>query len=113
MLRFVGDGDQKKFTKNPRRFSMQNSQANTKKIFTNIFWRAGTLLKILKASHRPQSLHNVFLAPRGSAGVATLRSSVVLALVQGDSKHERRLCLDVRAFPGLFGSLGVQSSAFN
>ena len=41
MLRFVGDGDQKKFTKNPRRFSMQNSQANTKKIFTKFFWRAG------------------------------------------------------------------------
>ena len=30
-LRFVGDGDQKKFTKNPRHLSMQNSQANTKK----------------------------------------------------------------------------------
>ena len=30
-LRFVGDGDQKKFTKNPRHFSMQNSQANPKK----------------------------------------------------------------------------------
>ena len=30
MLCFVGDGDQKKFTKNPRHFSMQNSQANTK-----------------------------------------------------------------------------------
>ena len=31
MLRFVGNGDQKKFTKNPRHFSMQNSQANTTK----------------------------------------------------------------------------------
>ena len=31
MLRFVGNGDQKKFTKNPGHFSMQNSQANTKK----------------------------------------------------------------------------------
>ena len=41
VLRFVGDGDQKKFTKNPRHFSMQNSQANTKKIFTKFFWRAG------------------------------------------------------------------------
>ena len=41
MLRFVGDGDQKKFTKNPRHFSMQNSQANTKKIFTKFFRRAG------------------------------------------------------------------------
>ena len=41
VLRFVGDGDQKKFTKNPRPFSMQNSQANTKKIFTKFFWRAG------------------------------------------------------------------------
>ena len=41
MLRFMGDGDQKKFTKNPRHFSMQNSQANTKKIFKKFFWRAG------------------------------------------------------------------------
>ena len=40
-LRFVGDGDQKKFPQNPRHFSMQNSQANTKKIFTKFFWRAG------------------------------------------------------------------------
>ena len=32
MLRFVGDGDQKKFTKNPRHFSMQISQAKRKKI---------------------------------------------------------------------------------
>ena len=30
VLPFVGNGDQKKFTKNPRLFSMQNSQANTK-----------------------------------------------------------------------------------
>ena len=41
VLRFVGDGDQKKFTRNPRHFSMQNSQANTEKIFTKFFWRAG------------------------------------------------------------------------
>ena len=41
VLRFVGNGDQKKFTKNPRHFSVQNSQANTKKIFTKCFWRAG------------------------------------------------------------------------
>ena len=32
VLRFVGDGDQKKFTKNPRHFSMQNSRVNTKNI---------------------------------------------------------------------------------
>ena len=41
VLHFVGDGDQKKITKNPRHFSMQNFQANTKKIFTKFFWRAG------------------------------------------------------------------------
>ena len=40
-LRFVGDGDQKKFTENPRHFSKQNSQADTKKRFTKFFWRAG------------------------------------------------------------------------
>ena len=41
----MGDGDRKKFTKNPRHFSMQNSQATTKKIFTNFFWRAGKVRK--------------------------------------------------------------------
>ena len=30
---------EKKITKNPLHFSMQNSQANTKKIFTKSFWR--------------------------------------------------------------------------
>ena len=35
VLRFVGDGDQKKFAKNPRHFSMQNSQANTEKYSQN------------------------------------------------------------------------------
>ena len=43
VLRFVGNGDQKKFTKNPRHFSMQNSQAKTEKIFTKCFWRAGNV----------------------------------------------------------------------
>ena len=41
VLRFAGNGDQKKLTKNPRNFSMQNSQANSKKEFTWVFWRAG------------------------------------------------------------------------
>ena len=41
VLRFVGNGDQKKITQNPCHFSMQNSQANTEKIFTKCFWRAG------------------------------------------------------------------------
>ena len=45
VLRFVGNGDQKNFTKNPRHFSMQNSQANTKKIFTKFIWRAGKVKK--------------------------------------------------------------------
>ena len=40
VLHFVGDGDQKKFTTNPRHFSMQNSQANSKKKSTIFFWRA-------------------------------------------------------------------------
>ena len=39
----------KKFTKNPRHFSMQNSQANTKKTFTKCFWRAG---KVAKQGHK-------------------------------------------------------------
>ena len=41
MLHFVGDGDQKKFTKNPRHFSMQNSQANSKKKVHKIVLESG------------------------------------------------------------------------
>ena len=52
VLRFVGDGEQKKFTKNPRHFSMQNSQANTKKIFTEFFWRAGKVTKQAKSYNK-------------------------------------------------------------
>ena len=37
----------KKFTKHPRHFSMQNSQANTKKKITKFFWRAGKLTMIV------------------------------------------------------------------
>ena len=41
VLRFVGNGDEKKFTKKPRHFSRQNSQASKKKYSQNVFWRAG------------------------------------------------------------------------
>ena len=44
VLRFAGNGDQKKITKNPRHFSMQNSQANTEKIFTEVVWRVGKVI---------------------------------------------------------------------
>ena len=36
-----GTETRKKFTKNPRHFSMRNSQANTLQLFTKCFWRAG------------------------------------------------------------------------
>ena len=53
VLCFPGNGDQKKFTKNPRPFSMQNSQANTKKIFTKCFWRAGeVIICVPKRTHQ-------------------------------------------------------------
>ena len=48
-----------KFTKNPRHFSMPKPQANTKKIFTKVFWRGGT----------PEKLGSEDWA-RGSGGVA-------------------------------------------
>ena len=35
--RFVGKGDHQKLTRNPRRFSMQNSQANMKKQYSHCF----------------------------------------------------------------------------
>ena len=60
MLRFVGNGDQKKFTKNPRRFSMQNSQANTEKIFTIIF------LESRQSKEMPEFFHKI------EAGESTL-----------------------------------------
>ena len=41
MLRLVGNGDQKKITRNRRHFSMQNSQENSKKNCTRVFWRVG------------------------------------------------------------------------
>ena len=37
---FCGRRRPEKFTKNPRHFSMQNSQADSKKKFTKCFWRA-------------------------------------------------------------------------
>ena len=48
VLRFVGNGDQKSFNKNPWRFSMQNSQASLKKKSTKVFWRAGRVKKHFK-----------------------------------------------------------------
>ena len=61
LLRFVGDGDRKKFTKNPRLFSTQNPQANSKRKSTKVFWGAskvtfsGISLKIA-----------IFIVPRGN-----------------------------------------------
>ena len=42
----MGNGDQRKFTKNPCHFSMQNSQANTKKKSTKVFWRVGKVIHL-------------------------------------------------------------------
>ena len=47
MLRFVGNGDQKKFTKNPRHFSMQNPQANPNKKSHKSFLGCGQSSKLL------------------------------------------------------------------
>ena len=57
MLHFVGDRDQKKFTKNPRHFSMQNSQANSKKKSTKCFWRA-VKVKIVKVAFQMVMVQN-------------------------------------------------------
>ena len=45
MLPFVGNGNQKELTKNPCHFTMRNSQANSKKKSTKVFWRAGKAKK--------------------------------------------------------------------
>ena len=65
VLRFPGNGDQKKFTKNPRPFSMQNSQANTKKIFTKFFWRAGKVMNSAFLAWENRQIHDGLWARRG------------------------------------------------
>ena len=91
VLRFVGDGDQKKFTKNPRHFSMQNSQANTKKIFTKFFWRAGRVTivnhcAIVKSLRVVNLRRVVLLVRRGSLGNSPDRQGGMSA---ERSSHER------------------------
>ena len=77
---FLGDRDQKKFTKNPRHFSIQNSQANAKKIFTKFFWRAG---KVSNWFGHAGGL-------RGHIDNAVSRSSGRVAVsVQGRRVHEQ------------------------
>ena len=49
---FRGKRRPEKITKNPRHFSMQNSQANTKKNSTKGFWRAGKVLKLTQSSFK-------------------------------------------------------------
>ena len=61
MLRIVGNGDEKKFTKNPRHFSMQNSQANSKKNSTKVFWRAGKVMIVQKGPFVHNSVCSQFL----------------------------------------------------
>ena len=55
MLRFVGNGDQKNFTKNPRHFSMQNSQVDSKKNSTKVCWRVGKVNECQSAHARTVS----------------------------------------------------------
>ena len=62
MLRFVGNGDQKKFTKNPRHFSMQNSQANTDKQIHKLFLERRQSNKSLALQVQPDS--DLKLPPR-------------------------------------------------
>ena len=52
---FRGRWRPEKFTKNPRHFSMQNSQANTKKLFTKVFWRARKVMydRVLPEDYTP------------------------------------------------------------
>ena len=65
VLRFVGNGDQKKFTKNPRPFSMQNSQANSKKKSTKVFWRAGKVTFFVCMKSQGRKRHpNIKILPR-------------------------------------------------
>ena len=75
VLRFVGDGEQKKFTKSPCHLSMQNSQANAKKYSQNSSWRAGKVSSCdAPATHSKlqKELQWGFshtLEPRGGGGV--------------------------------------------
>ena len=78
VLRFVGDGDQKNFTKNPRHFSMQNSQANTKKKIHKI------LLESRQSKEEDEGLHSL------------LRWHVFTTILSRSSKPHRGLPSTIR-----------------
>ena len=64
MLRFVGNGDQEKFTENPRHFSMQHAQANSTKKSTKVFWRAGKVM----IQNPNRAISRKVVAEQGGAG---------------------------------------------
>ena len=55
---FRGKRRPEKFTRNPRHLSMQNSQANTRKIFTKFFWRAGKVILVASDSKQNYCKNN-------------------------------------------------------
>ena len=77
MLRLVENGDQKKFTRDPRQFSIQNSQATSKKKFKKVFWRAGKVkftaikgdasrLRVLNGDHKSFTIDTEIKAKRNN-----------------------------------------------
>ena len=71
MLLFAGNGDQKKFTKNPRHFSMQDSQANSKKKSTE----SGQSNVVIKVNEGFQFIglcgHSKYMIMKEGRGLAT------------------------------------------
>ena len=74
MLRFVGNGDQKKFTKNPAVFQCKIPR-QTRKIFTKLFWRAGnvTIFPGEKGPHRSAKKISLLESPGHLFGETPLR----------------------------------------
>ena len=104
VLRFVGNGGQKKFTKNPRHFSMQNSQANSKQNSTKVFCRAGKVK--FSGCHLKQNCYRPVL-------LNYMHSEIILELFRvliGLSKSYA-LILFWNQYPDVIAHLGASSGA--
>ena len=90
VLCFPGDGDHKKFTKNPLPFSIPNPQANTKtihKVFlesrqSNRWWTS-VLEAAMFSMMRPERDHKQRIANSGFCGEASIRWVAVLMMSHG------------------------------
>ena len=90
MLPVVGNGDQRKFTKNPCHFSKQNSQADSKKKSTKVFWRA---IKVTIAGRKKsRSSKRRARTPKGYPEFCGTCSKVLQNISKNKKPVEERFC---------------------